>query len=105
MRKLTAKAIDLADDFLAYILTIVGILLSNYLPMLRTTGTIDVSIDLWRIGISAMVALIIIGRQEAIATDGDTAKARAGRRRNFAPRMANALAQGIAWNTIVQLAS
>jgi hypothetical protein len=107
MRLFWSLTFDLVDDVLAYFLTIVGILLSSYLPMLKTTGTIDVSLDFWRIGISAVVALIIVGKNESVSPDenGNTEKARAGRRKNFLPRMANALAQGIAWNTIMQMAA
>ena len=107
MTRFLSRFIDVADDMLAYVLTIIGILLSNYLPMLKSTGRIDVAVDPWRIGISAVVAILIVGRQEKMTPDetGNTEKARAGRRKNFGPRMVNALSQGIAWNQIVQLSA
>jgi hypothetical protein len=99
--------IDIVDDFLAYILTIIGIMLSNYLPLLKTTGTINIQADWWRIGISAMVALLIIGKQEALAIDenGSTDKAKEGRKKKFSIRMFNALSNGMAWAQLIDMAS
>jgi hypothetical protein len=101
------KFIDVVDDFLAYILTIVGIVISNYLPLLKTTGTIHIEADWWRLGISAVVALMLIGRQEALVADenGSTDKAKAGRKKKFSLRMFNALSQGMAWAQLIDMAS
>lgn len=104
MRRIWPKVFDILDDFLAYALTIIGILASNYLPMLKTTGKISVEIDIWRVGIAAIVALLIVVKQEALDTN-DREASKAGRKKNFGLRMANALSQGIAWNQLIQLAS
>jgi hypothetical protein len=101
--KLWSKLIDVLDDILAYLLTIVGILSSTYIPMLKTGEPIDIRLNAGRLIVSAIVALLIIAKQERI-TGEDTAKAREGRRRNFASRMLNALAQGVMWVQIMQLA-
>jgi|WetSurMetagenome_2_1015567.scaffolds.fasta_scaffold753571_1 hypothetical protein len=101
--KLWSKLIDVLDDILAYLLTIVGILSSTYIPMLKTGEPIDIRVNSGRLIVSAIVALLIIAKQERI-TGEDTAKARAGRRANFASRMLNALAQGVMWVQIMQLA-
>ncbi len=107
LKKFWHNTLDILDDFLAYILTVVGILCSNYLPLLKTNQPIDITIDWWRIGLSAIVALLIIGKQENLDVDseGDTKKSREGRRKRFSLRMINALAQGIMWNQIIQLAT
>lgn len=104
MKRIWPRVFDVLDDFLAYALTIVGILASNYLPLLKTTGRIDVSLDMWRVGIAAIVALLIVTKQEAL-DPADREGAKAGRKKNFGLRMANALSQGIAWNQLIQLAS
>jgi hypothetical protein len=105
-RKLWERFVDVLDDFLAYVLTILGILVSTYVPLLKSSGIIDVHVDWWRVGISAIVALVIIGKQESLDVDdtGSSAKSRAGRKRKFTIRMANALAQGIAWSQIMEMA-
>jgi len=101
------KTFDVVDNFLAYILTIIGIVAANYIPLLKTTEIIRIEVDWWRIGIAAVVALMIVGKQETLEADetGDTKKAKAGRRKNFALRMFNALSQGIAWQQIIDMAS
>ena len=105
LKKAWDKVIDIFDDFLAYLLTIIGILLSNYLPLLKTTGHIQPDLDWWRVGISAIVALMIIGKQEALEPDetGNKSKAKEGRKKRFGVRMFNALSQGIAWATIMEM--
>jgi hypothetical protein len=107
IKKAWGMFVDLTDDFLAYVLTIIGIMLSNYLPLLKTTGTIDIKADWWRMGISAMVALLIIGKQESLAIDenGSTDKAKEGRKKKFSIRMFNALSNGISWATLIDMAS
>jgi len=94
------------DDFLAYVLTIIGIIASNYIPLLKKQGAINISIDWWRLTISAVVALMIISRQEVITAPDDQAKikAREGRRKRFLLRMSNALAQGALWAQIMDMA-
>jgi hypothetical protein len=107
LKKAFDKFIDFVDDFLAYFLTIVGIMISNYIPLLKTTGTIHIEADWWRIGISSIVALMIIGRQETLTADedGSTDKAKAGRKKKFSLRMFNALSQGMAWAQLIDMAS
>lgn len=98
---------DILDDILAYILTIVGILASTYIPLLKTKGTIEIEIDWGRIVISAIVALMIIGQQETLESDeaGSKVKSKEGRKKRFGARMINALSQGVMWNQIIQLAA
>jgi hypothetical protein len=107
LKKFWYKVFDVLDDILAYILTIIGILCSNYLPLLKSNGIIDISIDWWRIGLAAVVALMIIGKQETLEIDenGTTEKSKQGRRKRFALRMINSLSQGVLWNQIIQLAT
>jgi hypothetical protein len=105
MRKMHAileRLADVLDDVLAYALTIIGILFANYVPMLKSTGTINLKIEMGRIIVAAVVALIIIGKQEYLPNANT--ETRAGRRKNFVQRMVNALSQGIAWDTIIGMA-
>jgi hypothetical protein len=99
------KVIDFLDDFLAYLLTIIGILSSTYIPMLKEKGSINLDIDWGRFILAAVVALLVIGKQERLIGDseGNTIKAREGRRKNFLLRMANALGQGMLWSQLSSL--
>jgi len=107
IKALWKKIFDLLDDFLAYLLTIIGILCSNYLPLLKTNEQIIINIDWWRFGLAAIMALLVIGKQEALDVDesGDKIKSKEGRKKRFFSRMINALAQGVMWSQFMQLAS
>jgi hypothetical protein len=96
------KFVDIFDDFLAYILTIIGILYSTYQPMLKTTGHITFDIDWQRVVVAAVGALLVIGKQEQLSPDdkGDKTKSREGRKGRFTIRMINALGQGVLWSTM-----
>jgi hypothetical protein len=91
MAKALNKIIDLLDDVLAYALTVAGILVSNYLPDLSSKGKINIEIDVGRVILALIVALILINKTEK--TDGKP-ESRAARRKNFVIRMVNALSQG-----------
>ena len=101
-RRFWNKFVDIFDDFLAYILTIIGILYSTYQPMLQTTGHISFDIDWQRIVVAAIGALLVIGKQEQLTPDseGDKTAAREGRKNRFVLRMINALGQGVLWSTL-----
>ena len=98
------KLLELLDDVLAYLLTIAGILFSAYLPLLKTGEDIQVSVSWWKLLVAAACALMVVAKQEIIVPDdkGNIDKSRAGRKRRFLLRMANALAQGIMWDTFIQ---
>lgn len=96
--------IDLADDVLAYILTLAGILLSNGLSMLKTNDAIVLDMSPMRLVLAAIVALMVVTRQEAIPNEPTSkAQAREGRRKNFGIRMGNAIAQGFMWSQLMNL--
>ena len=101
MKAFLAWLADVADDFLAYVLTVIGILCSAYIPVLKAGGPIVFDLGAGKIFLAAVVALLLVGKAEYVS---DSLEAKAGRRRNFVSRMVNALSQGVAWATIVQLA-
>lgn len=107
MQKVTRflhKLADVLDDVLAYILTIVGILASNYLADMKTHEAINIQLDWWRIGLSAVIALMVVGKSEQLDGDGEMkSKSREGRKKRFLIRMANALSQGITWSVLLNL--
>lgn len=105
LKKFWSWFLDWADDVLAYVLTVAGILLSNGLAMLKTNDAIVLDMSPMRLVLASIVALMVVTRQEAIPTDpqGNTEKARAGRRKNFGVRMGNAIAQGFMWSQLMNL--
>jgi hypothetical protein len=97
---------DILDDVLAYILTVVGILFSNIMPLMQGNESFDIDIGKWRIIGALIIALIVVGKQEQLPSDKETsAKAREGRRSRFFIRMSNALAQGFMWSYLANMGS
>ena len=96
LKAVLAKAGDFLDGFLAYVLTIVGILVSQYLPAFTAGQEISLKLGLPRLIISAVIAFTIIAQQE---TGGDPA----GKRAKFSVRMANALNHGLGWSALLHM--
>jgi hypothetical protein len=95
---------DILDDILAYILTVVGILFSNIMPLMQGNESFDMNFGKWRIIGALIIALIVVGKQEQLPAEKETlAKAREGRRRNFWYRMSYALSQGFMWSALVNM--
>ena len=107
IKKIWSKIFDVLDDILAYIMTILGILLSAYMPLLKTLEPINIKADWWRLAMAALVAILIVSKQETLDSDetGSIEKSKEGRRKHFFNRMANALSQGVMWDQLIQLAS
>lgn len=91
---------DILDDVLAYILTVVGILFSNAIPMFKSGEAIVIDLGIIRIIVAMIIAILFVSDQENLGkTEGETrAIVKQGRRKNFRKRMANALAQGVMWS-------
>lgn len=105
MKKFFKWLADVTDDILAYILTVVGILFSNVIPLLKSNETISLDMGWMRILAACIVALLFVSDQEKIGTlEGESkAKAKEGRRANFRKRMTNALAQGFMWSQVMNI--
>jgi hypothetical protein len=80
-----------------YLATLIGILLSQYAPLLLTHARLDTAFDFVRLAISMAVAFYVVASQE---NGGDEE----GKKRNFKKRIANAFSQGVAWNSIMGIA-
>ena len=105
LKKFFSWLADILDDVLAYILTVVGILFSNVVPLLKSNEPLSIDIGAMRIVAACIVALLFVSDQEKIgATDIDTkAKAKEGKRANFRKRMINALSQGFMWSQVMNV--
>ena len=101
MKAILAKFMDLTDSFLAYIMTLAGVVLSTALPKLQAGGPIhfaDLGLSWWRVILGMFVALVLVGRSEAGGSS--TPENAAAKRKNFWPRMANAFTHGVTWTTV-----
>jgi hypothetical protein len=80
-----------------YVCTLLGILLSQYAPLLLKQGQLNTTIEWARLVISAAVALYVVASDEG---KGDPE----GRKRNLKRRLSNAFAAGYVWNGMLGLA-
>ena len=80
-----------------YFFTFLGIVLSQYAPLLLKEGSIDTPFQWIRLGISAAIALYIVVTDE---TQGDAA----GKAANLKKRLSTAFAHGYMWNGLMGLA-
>jgi hypothetical protein len=105
MPRLKQRLIEIADDILAYVCTVAGIVFSNSITLLKSNEPFIIDVSMWRLAASAFVAFMIIRNQEKLTPDkeGKTELARAGRRARFIPRMQNAAANGFMWSQIMSI--
>ena len=105
MKKFWKDVLEIADDVLAYVLTVIGILFSNALTLMSSNEPFTLDLGAWRIAAAMVIAFVFVGRQEQIKPDdnGNKVASREGRRRNFKTRMVNALAHGFMWSQATEV--
>ena len=105
LKKFFSWLADTLDDVLAYVLTVVGILFSNAVPLLKNNEPLILDMGMMRIVAACIVAILFVSNQESVGeTEGETkAKAKEGRRKNFKKRMINALSQGFMWSQVMNM--
>ena len=94
MPKLRAILENIASGVGVYFATFIGILLSQYAPLLLTHGQLDFVFDTVRTVISGVVAFYIVMNDEA---GGDLE----GKRKNLRKRIGAAFAHGVTWSTLI----
>lgn len=105
MKKFIKWFVDIIDDVLAYVLTVIGILFSNAIPLLKSNEPFSLDIGAMRIIAACIVALLFVTNQEKLTADetGSKAIAKQGRKKNFKARMINALSQGFMWSQVMNM--
>lgn len=97
MKKLWTTLTDTGSSILVYLATLTGIVIAQYGPKLLTSERLDTAFDWVRLGISCLIAFYLVVGQE----EGGDAE---GKKKHLKRRIANALAHGISWNTILGIA-
>ncbi|RPJ58504.1 MAG: hypothetical protein EHM12_07750 [Dehalococcoidia bacterium] len=106
MKKFFKAVGEIMDDVLAYILTVIGILFSNAIPLLKTNEPLTIDIGYMRVVAACIVALLFVTNQEKLTADPETGSkviAKAGRKKNFRARMINTLSQGFMWSQVINM--
>lgn len=85
------------DEVLVYALTLLGVLMAQFLPLLKTSGDFEIAVNGPRLLVASVVALYLVLLDED--TKGD-AVARKAKRANMRRRLSAALTQGFTWSTL-----
>jgi len=85
------------DDVLVYILTLLGVIMAQFLPMLKSSDDFDLTVTGPRVLVASVVALWLVLQDED--TKGD-AIAKKGKKANLKRRFASAMTSGFTWSTL-----
>lgn len=85
------------DEAVVYALTLVGVLMAQFLPMLKGSGDFDIAINGPRLIVASVVALYLVLQDED--TKGDLV-ARRGKKGALKRRFSSALTNGFTWSTL-----
>lgn len=85
------------DEALVYLLTLVGVLMAQFLPMLKAPDDFDIAVTGPRLLVASVVALYLVLQDED--TKGDPV-ARRGKKGALKRRLSLALTQGFSWSTL-----
>lgn len=85
------------DEALVYALTLLGVLMAQFLPLLKGTDDFDISVNGPRLLVASVVALALVLRDED--TKGDPV-AKSGKKGALKRRLGTALEKGFAWSML-----
>jgi len=85
------------DDVLVYALTLLGVIMAQFLPALKSSADFDLTVTGPRALVASVVALWLVLQDED--TKGDLV-ARKGKKANLKRRFSSALTNGFTWSTL-----
>ena len=85
------------DDVLVYALTLLGVVMAQFLPLLKASADFDLTVTGPRVLVASVVALWLVLQDED--TKGDPV-AKRGKKANLKRRLSAALTQGFTWSTL-----
>lgn len=89
--------VEFWDEALVYALTLLGVLMAQFLPMLKGSADFDINVTGPRLIVASVVALYLVLQDED--TKGDPV-ARRGKKGALKRRLSAALTQGFTWSTL-----
>jgi len=85
------------DDLLVYALTLLGVIMAQFLPLLKASGDFDLTVSGPRALVAAVVALWLVLQDE---DDKGDPLAKKGKKSNLKRRFSSALTGGFSWSTL-----
>jgi hypothetical protein len=90
--------IEAWDDLLVYALTLLGVIMAQFLPLLKASDDFDLTVSGPRALVAAVVALWLVLQDED--DKGGDPLAKKGKKANLRRRFASALTGGFSWSTL-----
>ena len=88
------------DDILVYLVTLLGVITSQYIPAFKAHEAFDISTRWANFAVGAVIALWVVLRSEVASFGVDPIVVKKGKRDNLARRLEHALGQGMIWATL-----
>lgn len=85
------------DEALVYFLTLTGVLMAQFLPLLKTAGDFELTVNGPRVLVASVVALYLVLQDEDVKGDP---VARRGKKAALRRRLSSAITQGFTWSTL-----
>ena len=89
--------VEFWDDVLVYALTLIGVLMAQFLPLLKGSANFDITVNGPRLLVASVVALYLVLQDED--TKGDPV-AKKGKKGALKRRFSSALTNGFTWSTL-----
>jgi len=97
MTKLTKWLSEAWDDVLVYVLTLLGVIMAQFLPYLKSVNDFDITVTGPRVLVASVVALWLVLQDED--TKGDPI-AKRGKKAALKRRFSGAMTSGFSWSTL-----
>lgn len=89
------------DDLLVYACTLLGVLLSQYIVPFKSGEDFDISTNGGRFVVGALIALMLVMKDEDMGSHPDKTTAKAGKRKSLRRRIGSAMGQGYMYASIM----
>lgn len=89
------------DDILVYLVTLGGVLLTQFLPAFKSGQVVNLGLHLGNVVIAGFIALMFVLQDENSNAGVSPEVARSGKKKNLRRRLSHGIAQGISWATII----
>lgn len=97
MTKLTKWLSEAWDDVLVYVLTLLGVIMAQFLPYLKSSTDFDLTVTGPRVVVASVVALWLVLQDED--TKGDPV-AKKSKKLALKRRFSSAMTNGFTWSTL-----
>lgn len=93
--------LDVWDDVLVYLITLLGVLASEYIKMFKSGSDFQIDVKFPQLAIASVIALLFVLQAENDNPGVTKEQAKKGKRLNLRRRLSLGLLHGMVWTQIV----